>query len=89
VYPILALFNQVGEKIPISWSNIAMIGGMRGALSIALAASLSASAVVSSSEVNVITSMVLGVAFLSIVIQVPLLSQFLKRRFEKQEKLTT
>jgi monovalent cation:H+ antiporter, CPA1 family len=87
VYPILAIFNQVGEKIPIAWSNVAMIGGMRGALSIALAASLSASAVISSSDFNVITSMALGVAFLSIVIQVPLLTQFLRKKFENQTKL--
>jgi monovalent cation:H+ antiporter, CPA1 family len=87
VYPILAIFNQVGEKIPIAWSNVAMIGGMRGALSIALAASLIASAAVTGPELNVVTSMVLGVAFLSIVIQVPLLSQFLKKKFETQAKL--
>ncbi|MDA4135412.1 MAG: sodium:proton antiporter [Thaumarchaeota archaeon] len=87
VYPILAIFNQVGEKIPIAWSNVAMIGGMRGALSIALAASLVTSTVVTGSELNVVTSMVLGVAFLSIVIQVPLLSQFLKKKFETQAKL--
>jgi CPA1 family monovalent cation:H+ antiporter len=87
VYPILAIFNQVGEKIPIAWSNVAMIGGMRGALSIALAASLSASAVISGSDFDVITSMALGVAFLSIVIQVPLLTQFLKKKFENQAKL--
>jgi NhaP-type Na+/H+ or K+/H+ antiporter len=64
-----------------------MIGGMRGALSIALAASLSASAVISGSDFDVITSMALGVAFLSIVIQVPLLTQFLKKKFENQAKL--
>lgn len=87
VYPILAIFNQLGERIPVVWSNVAMIGGMRGALSIALAASLSASAVVTGYEVNVVTSMVLGVAFLSIVIQVPLLSQFIRKKFENQAKL--
>lgn len=85
VYPILALFSQVGEKIPISWSNIAMLGGVRGALSIALAASLTASTVVSDSDVNVITSMVLGVAFLSIAIQTPLLSRYMKRKFGNQQ----
>jgi len=30
VYPILAVFNQVGERIPIAWSNVAMLGGVRG-----------------------------------------------------------
>ena len=85
VYPILALFNQIGGKIPISWSNVAMLGGVRGALSIALAASLSASALVSDSDVHVISSMVLGVAFLSITIQTPLLSRYIKKKFGDQQ----
>jgi len=79
VYPILAIFNQLGEKIPIRWSNIAMLAGVRGALSIALAASLTVSAVVSPDYIRTITSMVLGVAFISIVFQVPILSQYLER----------
>jgi monovalent cation:H+ antiporter, CPA1 family len=87
VYPILALFSQVGEKIPITWSNVAMLGGVRGALSIALAASLSASALVSDSDVHVISSMVLGVAFLSITIQTPLLSRYIRRKFGNQQLL--
>ncbi len=78
VYPILALFNQLGERIPIRWSNIAMLGGVRGALSIALAASLSASAVLSPDNIRTITSMVLGVAFISIVFQVPILSRYIE-----------
>ena len=85
VYPILAVFNQIGEKIPITWSNVAMLGGIRGALSIALAASLNASGVVSDSDVRTITSMVLGVAFLSIAIQTPLLSRYIKRKFGNQQ----
>lgn len=80
-YPILAIFSQVGERIPFSWSNVAMLGGMRGALSIALVASLSSFAVIPESDVHTITSMVLGVAFLSLSIQAPLLSRYIKRRF--------
>lgn len=87
VYPILAIFNQVGEKLPISWSNVAMLGGVRGALSIALAASLSTSAILSVSDIHIITSMVLGVAFLSIVFQTQLLTQYVKRRMGNQETL--
>jgi len=79
VYPILAIFNQVGERIPISWSNVAMLGGVRGALSIALVGSLTVSSVLSDSDIHVITSMVLGVAFLSIVFQTPLLSRYIDR----------
>ncbi|MDG6904923.1 MAG: cation:proton antiporter [Nitrososphaerota archaeon] len=87
VYPILAIFNQLGENLPFTWSNVAMFGGVRGALSIALAASLSASAILSDSDVHIITSMVLGVAFLSIVIQTPILSQYAKKRLGEQETL--
>jgi len=85
VYPILAIFNQVRERIPIVWSNVAMLGGVRGALSIALAASLTGSAVVSGSDVRTITTMVFGVAFLSIAIQTPLLSRYIKRKFGNQQ----
>ena len=80
VYPILAIFNQIGDKIPISWSNVAMLGGIRGALSIALAGSLTVSAALSGSQISVITSMVLGVAFLSIVFQTPLLSRYIESK---------
>lgn len=85
VYPILAIFNQFRERIPIAWSNVAMLGGVRGALSIALAASLTESAVVSASDVRTITTMVFGVAFLSIAIQTPLLSRYIKRKFGNQQ----
>ncbi|MDA4134670.1 MAG: cation:proton antiporter [Thaumarchaeota archaeon] len=88
VYPILAIIGQVRNRIPISWSNTAMLGGVRGALSIALAASLGASTVVSAADVHTITTMVLGVAFLSIVIQAPLLSSYVRRKFADQATLT-
>jgi len=84
VYPILAVFNQVGERIPLAWSNVAMLGGVRGALSIALAASLAGSAAVSGADAHTIATMVLGVAFLSIAIQTPLLSRYVRRRFGNQ-----
>lgn len=79
VYPILGIFNLLGQKIPLRWCNIAMLGGVRGALSIALAATLSASVVLSPDDIKTITSMVLGVAFISIVFQVPILSQYIER----------
>jgi NhaP-type Na+/H+ or K+/H+ antiporter len=86
VYPILAIFNQIGEKIPVSWSNVAMLSGVRGALSIALAASLRVSAVLSDADIHVITSMVLGVTFISIVFQTPLLSRYIERERLNQLK---
>ena len=85
VYPILAVFNQIGERIPIVWSNVAMLGGVRGALSIALAASLTASTVVSASAAHTVDTMVLGVVFLSIAIQAPVLSRYIKRKFGNEQ----
>ncbi len=87
VYPILAIFSQIGEKMPISWSNVAMLGGIRGALSIALAASIGASALISAAEIRTISTMVFGVAFFSIILQVPLLSRYVKRRFAGEVEL--
>lgn len=87
VYPIMGIFNQLGYRIPITWSNTAMMGGVRGALSIALAASLGAFTVVSAADAQTITTMVLGVAFLSIVIQSPLMARYVRRRFENQQTL--
>lgn len=87
VYPILGIFNQLGYRIPITWSNTAMIGGVRGALSIALAASLGAVTAVSAADAQTITTMVLGVAFLSIAIQAPLMARYVKRRFANQQTL--
>ena len=84
VYPILGIFDQLGYGIPITWSNTAMIGGVRGALSIALAASLGAVAAVPAGDAQKITTMVLGVAFVSILIQAPLLSRYIRRRFTAQ-----
>ncbi len=80
VYPILAVFNKIGDKISVVWRNIAMLGGVRGALSIALVATITASAVVSKADINTINTMVLGVAFISIMFQVPLLFRYVKKK---------
>jgi len=81
VYPILGIFSQLGYDIPVTWSNTAAIGGIRGALSIALAASLGVATGISASDTDTITTMVVGVAFLSIVVQAPLMARYVKRRF--------
>jgi CPA1 family monovalent cation:H+ antiporter len=83
VYPILALFDKRGKEIPRSWKNVTMLGGMRGALSVALVASIPLSALISSSDIETITTMVLGVAFASISIQAALLSGYIRRTFAK------
>jgi monovalent cation:H+ antiporter, CPA1 family len=90
VYPILTIFNRVSKgvenKIPMKWRNVAMLGGMRGALSIALSASIASSAAISTTDAVTVSDMVLGVAFTSIIVQGALLSTYAKRAFPEQEK---
>ena len=62
-----------------------MLGGVRGALSIALAATITASAVISTTDLHTINTMVFGVAFISIVVQVPLLFRYAKREMPESE----
>ena len=81
VYPILSAFDRLGTKIPSTWRNVAMLGGERGAISVALVATISASAVVSSADLATITTMVLGVAFFSISAQAWALSRYVRRKF--------
>jgi CPA1 family monovalent cation:H+ antiporter len=80
VYPILGFFSRFGDKISVVWRNVAMLGGVRGALSIALAATITVSAVISLGDIQTINTMVLGVAFISIVVQVPLLFRYVRKR---------
>jgi len=85
VYPILTIFDRFDEKIPLNWRNVSMLGGMRGALSIALAVSIPAIAI-SASDESRITTLVLGVAFISITIQAALLYRYIKRRFPAEQQ---
>ena len=80
VYPILGIFNKFGDKISTVWCNVAMLGGVKGALSIALAATITTSAVITLSDIQTINAMVLGVAFISIMLQVPLLFRYVRKR---------
>ena len=82
VYPILAIFDNFGLKTPLKWKNVAMLGGMRGAISIALVATLPSSL----PDSELIASMVLGVAFISIMLQGPMLSRYIKGRFKEEMK---
>ena len=88
VYPILTVFNKFGEKISVVWRNIAMLGGVRGALSIALVATITTSAVISQGDINTIDTMVLGVAFISIVFQVPLLFRYVKKKIPQTDTVS-
>lgn len=89
VYPILTVFDRVAKtidrKIPLKWRNVAMLGGIRGALSIALAATIATSSSISSGDSSTISTMVLGIAFASIVFQSPALSRYIKRKFAAEE----
>jgi len=85
VYPILSIFSRFGEKIPLKWRNVSMLGGMRGALSIALVVSIPATAV-SVSDESQLTTLVLGVTFISISLQAALLFRYIKTRFPAEQQ---
>src|SRR6266567_2013773 len=80
VYPLLGTSKVDGEPVPRSWENVAMLGGMRGALSIVLAASLPDTI----PSRDLISSMVLGVAFISITFQGFLLSRYVAKKFPRR-----
>ena len=62
-----------------------MLGGMRGALSIALVVSIPATAV-SVSDESQLTTLVLGVTFISISLQAALLFRYIKTRFPAEQQ---
>jgi CPA1 family monovalent cation:H+ antiporter len=76
VYPILfAVTALTKEKIPMSWRNVVFLGGMRGAISVALVASLPESPFKVTLE-----SITFGVVLASLLLQYLMLSQYIKRR---------
>jgi monovalent cation:H+ antiporter, CPA1 family len=85
VYPIFAIFRKIGGKMSKVWANIAMLGGVRGALSIALAATITTSAIISDADLHTISTMVFGVAFITIIVQVPILLRYAKRQIPESE----
>ncbi len=85
VYPILSVDRIEKKKIPFKWMNVATLGGMRGALSIALVASITTSALITSSDIGTISAMVLGVAFISISLQAALLFRYIKSKFPEEQ----
>jgi CPA1 family monovalent cation:H+ antiporter len=83
VYPILSVREVVGPKFPWSWKNVAMLGGMRGALAIALVADLPTSLPAH----DILVNMTFGVVVLSILLQGPLLTVYVRRAYWKQQTL--
>jgi len=76
-YPILALTNRfTKEKTSGAWRHVVMIGGMRGALSVALVATLP-----ESEFKEILKSITFGVVLSSLIIQYPLLSRYIKKAF--------
>lgn len=80
-YGILtATIKFTKENIPMPWRHVAMLGGMRGAISVALAASLP-----ESEFKNTILSITFGVVFSSMIIQYILLSRYVKKAFAEDD----
>ncbi|MDE1813154.1 MAG: sodium:proton antiporter [Thaumarchaeota archaeon] len=76
-YPILAVTHRfTKEKTLGTWRHIVMIGGMRGALSVALVATLPESNVK-----EILKTITFGVVLASLIIQYPVLSRYIKKAF--------
>ncbi len=63
-----------------------MLGGVRGAVSIVLATSITATVMLSESDVTLISTMVFGVAFISIMIQVPMLLRYVQNNLAQTDE---
>jgi monovalent cation:H+ antiporter, CPA1 family len=83
VYPILSIPGVSPSKIQWSWMNVALLGGMRGALSIALVATLPTDLPGYPTVVNI----TFGIVIITILLQGPLLSVYAKRTFGRQQTL--
>jgi CPA1 family monovalent cation:H+ antiporter len=78
-YPILAATNRfTREKIPMVWRHIVVLGGMRGAISVALVASLP-----EDSFKNTIATITFGVVLSSLIIQYIGLTRYVKKVFSE------
>ena len=81
IYPMLAATTRfIGEKIPMTWRHVIMLGGMRGAISVALVASLPPS-----SFKSILQTLTFGVVLLSLVIQYIALSKYVRNVFHHDD----
>jgi CPA1 family monovalent cation:H+ antiporter len=77
IYPMLAATTRfIGENIPMTWRHVIMLGGMRGAISVALVASLPPS-----NFKSILQTLTFGVVLLSLVIQYIALSKYVRNVF--------
>ena len=85
-YPILTATNRLTrEKIPVIWRHVVTLGGMRGAISVALVASIPPTASEFKSTVATIT---FGVVLLSLIIQYIALTKYVRKVFPKDTTST-
>ncbi|MDE1862163.1 MAG: sodium:proton antiporter [Thaumarchaeota archaeon] len=76
-YPILAATHRfTHEKWPNPWRHVVMIGGMRGALSVAMVATLP-----DSSFKAILETITFGVVLSSLIVQYPVLSRYMRKAF--------
>ncbi len=76
-YPILAATHRLTqEKWPNAWRHVIMIGGMRGALSVALVATLP-----ENNFKDILEPITFGVVLSSLIVQYPILSRYIKKAF--------
>jgi CPA1 family monovalent cation:H+ antiporter len=81
-YPILAATNRfTKEKIPMVWRHIVVLGGMRGAISVALVASLP-----EGNFKRTIATITFGVVLSSLIIQYIVLTRYVKRVFPDSDR---
>ncbi len=82
VLPVMYFFDPRRKAIPAKWNAVMVLGGMRGAVSIALAASVP----IGTLDSNIISTMVLGVAFISITLQGLFLARYISRNFPEEQR---
>jgi CPA1 family monovalent cation:H+ antiporter len=76
-YPVLAAIHRfTKEKVPKEWRHVIMIGGMRGALSVALVATLP-----EGEFKETLKAITFGVVLSSLIIQYSTLSRYIKKAF--------
>lgn len=75
-YPILGLISRyTNEKISLKWQNVVVIGGMKGALSVALV-----STIPESDFKQILQTITFGVVLFSLLIQYPFLVSYIKKK---------